>query len=35
MITALKEQGYQFVPISELIYREDYYLDVEGRQHKN
>lgn len=35
MLTTLEEKGYQIVPVSELIYREDYYLDTEGRQHKN
>lgn len=29
----LKEQGYVFVPISELIYTENYEMDHEGRQH--
>ncbi len=32
LITGLKEKGYELVPISELIYKEDYYLDHEGRQ---
>lgn len=32
MITTLKEQGYEFVPISELIIRENYHMDHEGRQ---
>lgn len=35
MLTNLEEKGYQIVPVSELIYRDDYYLDTEGRQHKN
>ena len=35
MITNIKSQGYAFVPISELIYREDYHMDHEGRQIKN
>lgn len=30
----LKAQGYQFVPISELIYTENYEMDHEGRQHQ-
>ena len=34
MITTLKEKGYEFVPISELIYREDYHMNHEGRQIK-
>ena len=34
VITGLKEKGYTFVPISELIYRNDYYIDHTGRQHR-
>lgn len=32
LITGLKEQGYEIVPISELIYRDNYHMDHEGRQ---
>lgn len=32
MITKLKEDGYQFVPISELIIRDNFHMDHEGRQ---
>lgn len=32
MITNLKAQGYELVPVSELIYRENYHMDHEGRQ---
>lgn len=32
MIKQLKKQGYQIVPVSELIYMEDYHMDHEGRQ---
>lgn len=32
MIKTLQEQGYKIVPISELIYREAYHIDHEGRQ---
>lgn len=35
MIKNLKEQGYTIVPVSELIYKEDYHMDHEGRQIKN
>lgn len=35
IFSTLKNRGYQFVPISELIYTENYYLDHNGRQHKN
>ena len=33
IIKTLKEDGYQFVKISEQIYRENYTIDHEGRQH--
>ena len=32
LITTLKEKGYQFVKVSDLIYKENYTMDVEGRQ---
>lgn len=32
LIVTLKEKGYTFVPISELIYREKYHMNHEGRQ---
>lgn len=32
MITGLQEQGYEIVPISQLIYTGEYYMDHEGRQ---
>lgn len=32
MITTLKESGYQIVPVSELILRENYHMNAEGRQ---
>ena len=35
VIEKLQEEGYEIVPISELIHREDYHLDVTGRQIKN
>lgn len=35
LIIGLKEKGYEIVPVSELIYRVDYHLDVTGRQIKN
>lgn len=34
MITRLKEKGYEIIPVSELIYKEDYHMDVTGRQIK-
>lgn len=35
IIEKLKNEGYEFVKISDLIYEEDYHLDHEGRQIKN
>ena len=35
LITKLKEKGYTFVPVSELVYRDGYHMNVEGRQIKN
>ena len=32
MIKGLKEKGYEIVPISKLIYKENYQMDHEGRQ---
>ena len=32
MITGLKEQGYEIVPVSELIIRDNYHMNAEGRQ---
>ena len=32
MITTLKEAGYELVPVSELIMRDGYHMDNEGRQ---
>lgn len=34
LICGLKEKGYEIVPISKLIYTEDYEMDHEGRQHQ-
>ncbi len=33
IIATLKNRGYTFVPVGELIYRENYTLDTTGRQH--
>lgn len=33
LIQGLEEKGYQIVPVSELIYKENYEMDHEGRQH--
>ena len=35
LITKLKDKGYAIVPVSELIYRDKYHLNQEGRQIKN
>ncbi len=32
ILNTLKKQGYTFVPVSELIYRENYTIDATGRQ---
>lgn len=32
MLTILENKGYKMIPISELILREDYHMDVTGRQ---
>ncbi|MBP3422615.1 MAG: polysaccharide deacetylase family protein [Clostridia bacterium] len=34
IFSTLKNRGYEFVPISELIYKENYYMDNNGRQHR-
>ncbi len=33
IFSTLKNRGYAFVPISELIYTDNYYIDHNGRQH--
>ena len=35
LITNIKEQGYEIVPVSELIYRDGYHMNAEGRQIKD
>lgn len=35
LITNIKNAGYEIVPVSELIYESDYYIDNTGRQIKN
>lgn len=35
LLTKLKDKGFAVVPISELIYREDYHMDVNGMQIKD
>lgn len=32
LITRLKEMGYTFVPVSQLIYKDNYHMNTEGRQ---
>lgn len=33
VIEGLQKKGYEIVPISKLIYKENYEIDTEGRQH--
>lgn len=35
LIKGIKEKGYQMVPVSELIYKKGYHMDVTGRQLKD
>lgn len=35
LITKLKDSGYEFVPLSELIYKDHYHMDITGRQIKD
>ena len=35
LITNIKNKGYEIVPVSELIYKSDYYIDNTGMQIKN
>ena len=35
VIEGLQEKGYEIVPISELIYKDNYHMDVTGRQIKD
>jgi len=35
MLTNLENQGYEIVPISKLIMREEFHMDVTGRQISN
>ena len=35
LLTKLKEKGYELVPISQLIYKENYHMDASGRQIPN
>ena len=34
IFSTLQNRGFEFVPISELIYKENYTIDASGRQHK-
>ena len=33
LLSSLKARGYSFVPVGELIYRDNYTIDANGRQH--
>jgi peptidoglycan-N-acetylglucosamine deacetylase len=35
IIDSLQKQGYTIVPISQLIYKDNYTIDVAGKQHSN
>jgi peptidoglycan/xylan/chitin deacetylase (PgdA/CDA1 family) len=35
IFSTLQNKGFRFVPIGELIYRENYFIDVNGKQHLN
>lgn len=35
VLTELEKQGYSFVSVNDLIYKDNYYLDHTGRQHRN
>ena len=35
IFSTLQNRGFSFVPIGELIYKDNYTLDANGRQHKN
>lgn len=35
VINTLKEKGFEFCTVSELIYEQDYYMSADGRQFKN
>ena len=35
VIAHLKEKGYEIVPVSQLIYTDNYHIDSEGKQIKN
>ena len=35
IIKNIKDKGYDIVPVSELIYKDNYIIDVNGVQHKN
>ena len=35
IIDNLQKQGYKLVPISQLIYKDNYTIDVAGKQHSN
>ena len=35
IFSTLQNRGYKFVPIGELIYKENYVIDASGKQHQN
>lgn len=35
LLVGLEEKGYRIVPVSELMYREKYHMNAQGRQIKD
>lgn len=35
IIKGIREKGYEIVPVSQLIIKDNYYMNTEGRQIKN
>jgi Predicted xylanase/chitin deacetylase len=35
IIDSLQQQGYKIVPVSQLIFKDNYTIDVAGKQHSN
>lgn len=35
VITGLQDKGYEIVPVSQLIYKDQFHMDVTGRQMKD
>jgi hypothetical protein len=35
IIDSIKNSGYEIIPVSQMILREKYYIDFDGKQKKN